>query len=978
MFPIKINSSSAIALCFLGLIAYSDKLVAQVAPKKPVIKQDTIRVVPPNAATDVNLGYLALKSTDVIAAVSQVPDNRFNQFAHASISSMLQGLVPGLKVVNTSGAPGASALLTIRGIATLNGGTAPLFIIDGIPVKSDRFLNPVSRNADNDPMVDLNPADIASVVVLKDAGSTALYGMRGSNGVILVNTYGGTNGKTLLDFSSFTGVMTAPAHQDVLSAAQYRAYIIEKERARGLSDAQINSGVGKYLLLSTPAAQVQRYNNDTDWQDQVTSKGLYNDYHLNLRGGDGVSKYALNVGYTKATGGIEHTDFNRFSTRFNLDYRVGRKLAFLNTLSYTKTGRNLRDAGNATATSPLFLSRVKNPMLAPFMQDLMGTDLRDLDSADFAGRNNPYAVINRMRGKNSTNRITGKIVGQYTFTRFLNLKVGVSGDYDRLNEKRFRPAEGFLPEAYVIRTAAEQNATELMVNNENTLNYARTSFSGKHSFTAFVGNAFQVTAQDSKYAVTVNSNSDALGGINTTDQKSLDSIGSFSPSWHLMSFFAGTQYAFKSKYLLGANVRADGSSRFAKGHQWGYFPSVSGAWRVAAEPFMKNVKAFSELKLRTSFGLSGNQDVGYYNGFNVLTSANYSDYAGVRIGSLGNPDFTWEKTRQFNLGIDIGLFQDRITVTTDYYVKKTTNLYNTVKLPGISGFNTYAISNGAVSNKGLELGISAKILKGKLAWQSSFNATYHKNKVTELPKLFSAVGNYGDFSGLVSLGSSIGSFYGYKALGVYKSTADVNLKNGTDNAYPFQGGDVIYEDKDGNGVIDQLDRQIIGKVNPDYYGGFSNVFTYKNFDLNIFVDFSVGNQIYNAQRAALEAMSNYDNQSTAIEHRWRKDGDLTDMPRLLQGDPAGNTRFSNRWIEDASYARIKALTIGYTLPLKREFKGIFSNARIFLTGQNLYTFSDYKGLSPDLGSATNPIMYSVDYGNVPQLRSVLLGLKLGL
>jgi TonB-linked SusC/RagA family outer membrane protein len=978
MFTIKINLSSARAALLLGLIAISGKAIAQGSPKKVPARQDTVLIPPPIGAAEVNIGYLGLKRKEVTAAVSQVADSRFNQLANVSITSLLQGQVAGLKIVNTSGVPGSGALLTIRGTSTLNAGTAPLFIIDGIPVKSDRFVDPLTRNVDNDPMADINPADIESVMVLKDAASTALYGMRGANGVILINTYGGTNGKTLLDFSGFSGIMEAPARQDVFNAAQYRGYIIEKERARGLSDAQINSGIGRYLLLSTRAGQVERYNNDTDWQDQVTARGLYNDYHLNLRGGDAVSKYSLNVGYTTTDGGIQNTNFNRFSTRFNLDYKVGRKLSFLNSLSYTKTGRDVRDEGNATNTNPLFLSALKSPVLAVFKQDQQGNDLRDLDSADYAGRNNPYSIINRMRGENSTNRITGKIVGQYTFTPYLNLKIGVSGDYYRLNEARFRPSAGFLPESYIIRSSAEKNSTEMMVNNENVLTYVGRSNSGRHSFTAFIGNAFQVTSQDTKYAVTVNSNSDEFGGINTSDQKSLDSIGSFSPSWRLMSFFAGAQYALKSRYLFGANVRADGSSRFAKGKQWGYFPSVSAAWRIGAEPFMGNIKTLSELKLRTSYGLSGNQEVGYYNGFNVLTSANYSDYAGIRIGSLGNPDFTWEETAQFNIGLDLGLLKDRVNITADYYVKKTKNLYNTIRLPGTSGFSTYAISEGSVKNNGFELGVSAKILRGKFSWQANLNAAHNKNEITSLPNLFTSVENYGDFSGILTPGSSVGSFFGYKALGVYKSSADVKLKNGTDNLVPFQGGDIIFEDRDGNGIIDQADRQVIGKVSPDYYGGFSNLFSYRNFDLNIFMDFAVGNQVYNAQRAALESMSNYDNQSISTLGRWQKEDDITDMPRLLHGDPVGNTRFSSRWIESGSYARIKAVTVGYNLPLKGKFKRIFSNARILLTGQNLYTFSDYKGLNPELASVTNPIMYGLDYGNVPQMRSILLGLKLGL
>lgn len=965
-----------VTLCLLG----KEGARAQQAPK-PKTKQalsDSLAPKPAFTEPDINISYTTTPRKNLTGSVSVVPDARINEQARVSPVGLLQGQAAGIKVVNSSGAAGASGLITIRGISTFNGGTTPLFILDGVPIKGDRFSNPLARNSDNDPISDINPADIASITILKGAQAVARYGMRGANGVVLIDTYGGTNGKTLLDFSTFTGIQAAPKPYSVLDAAGYRAFTIEKEQARGFTQQQINNGIGRYLLLSTPANQVQRYNNNTDWQDMALRRGLYTDYHLNLRGGDAVSKYSLMTGYTNQTGVVEKSNYNRFSTRFNLDYKVGRKLSFINSVAYTRTSRNLNDEGNAIASNPLLLSAIKSPTLTVYQQNLQGVDQRDLDSADYAGRNNPYAVIDRMRNENNTNRIFGKITGQYVFSPGLTLRVGLSADYYRLSEKRFRPSAGFMPEGYIIRASYEKNSSELMALNENVLSYNKTSASGAHVFSAFVGSALQLNDQNSKTAVAVNSTSDQFSNISTTDQRFIDSIGSFAPNWRLLSFFGGIQYAFQNKYLLGANLRADGSSRFAEGHRWGYFPSVSAGWRIGQEAFLKDNRVISELKLRSSYGLSGNQEVGFFNSLNALIPADYSDYAGVRIGILGNPNFTWERTKQFDAGLDLGLMNDRLLITTDVYVRNTTNLYNTVRLPGTSGFRTYAVSEGSVRNTGVELAVTGKVLTGKFGWQTGFNATLNRNKILSTPALFNPVNNYGDFTGILQTGNAIGAFYGYKALGVYRNTTDVTLKNGADNANPFRGGDIIFEDVDKNGIIDQADRQVIGNANPDVYGGFNNTFAYRNFDLNVFVDFSLGNEVYNAQRAYAEAMSTYDNQSTAVLSRWRAEGDVSSMPRALHGDAVGNTRFSSRWIEDGSFARIKALTLGYNFPLQHGLKRVFKSARILFTAQNLVTFTKYKGFGPEAGSISNPIVYGIDYAGLPQLKSFILGLKLGL
>lgn len=928
----------------------------------------------------VNIGYISPRRTNITGAISVVLERRIKDFAAVSIDALLQGQAAGVRVVNVSGAPGSGALVNIRGVSTLNAGSLPLYIVDGIPVKAYRFSGALARNADNNPLADINPDDIASITVLKDANATAMYGMRGANGVVVITTYGGTSGKTYLDFSGYSGVMRAPEPLSVLDADEYREYILEKERARGLSEDDINKGIGRYLLLSTPAGQTERYNNNTNWQKEALRTGRFNNYHLTLRGGDAVAKYSLNVGYTNQGGVLKNTGFERFSTRFNLDYKVGRKLSFLNTLSYTRTNRALNETGNAFNTNPLFLSAVKSPTLAAFQQSPEGDNLRDVDSADYAGRNNPYAVVNLLKNTSITNRILGRITGQYTFSPYLNLRIAIAGDYFRLDEARFRPSAGFAPEGYIIRSSAAGKSYELMLLNENTLNYTRTSASGHHTFDATIGSAFQSTAQDAKVGVYVNATSDQFSGISSANETdpNLDSIGSASPSWKLMSFFGTVRYRFKDRYLFDVNMRTDGSSRFARGNRWGYFPSVGAAWLISEEAFLRNNKVISELKLRTSYGITGNQEVGYYNSFNAIVPAPYNNYSAVRLGILGNKDFTWEETKQFNAGVDAGFLAGHIGLALDFYTRRTDHLFNTIKIPGISGFDKYAVTEGAIKNCGVELSVHGKILTGAFGWQTNITAAYNKNRIVSLPDKLDAEVKYGDYSTVLLAGNAAGVFYGYNALGVYTNSSDVTVSNGAANTNPFRGGDIIFEDVDDNGIIDEGDKKIIGNTNPDYYGGIYNVFSYKNFDLSVFIDFAIGNDVYNAQRAALESMSNYDNQSTSINGRWQKEGDVTGMPRFLNGDAVGNARFSSRWIEDGSYARFRAVTLGYNFPLKGVFKNVFKNARVLVTAQNLHTFSNYKGFSAEVGSIVNPFVYGADYGNVPPLKTFMVGVKLGL
>ncbi|MGV3505210.1 MAG: SusC/RagA family TonB-linked outer membrane protein [Adhaeribacter sp.] len=926
----------------------------------------------PQAGAAYHLHYIKQARKDALGAVDQLSEQHLQGQASPAVDALLQGKVAGLRATGYSGAPGSGTLIRIRGNSTLRAGTTPLYIVDGIPVAAARYQHTLTKSADINPLADINPEDIESITILKDAHATALYGARGANGVILIKTTSGTSGKTYLDFTGYTGIQQMPSQLPVLKADDYRAFILAKEQSRGLSEEQVRQNLYPAFYNDASHPDFQRYNNQSDWQDMVLERGTVNAANLKLKGGDALAKYAFNVGYIKQNGVVTDTKFERFNTRFNLDYKVSRKLRFFNSISYTRSDRKMQDEGNSPNTNPLLLATLKAPFLASHRQDPEGKNLSRLDSVDFANRSNPIALTTRVNSVNNTNHILGNIYAEYDFLPGLTGKVSLSADYFRLRESKFSPSVGITQVRNIQRYAAENNNVDLLAQNENTLTYTK-KIGGVHAFTGMAGNALVYLDRQLKSARSINSPSDEFSSISSTSAANIDSAGSSASNYVLASYFTSLHYGYADKYLLGFNLRADGSTRFGDNNRWAWFPAVAAAWRLSAEPFLAGSR-LSELKLRTSYGRSGNHEIGNYASKSAIVAANSFNFPGVRLGILGDPNLKWETTTQLDLGLDAAL--GRLSFSLDLYTKNTRDLLNFIYTPGVSGFHHYLTNSGSVRNRGVEFGAEGRILTGALSWTTNFNVAYNQNEVTALPGGESQVDDYGSFQSITQVGHAIGNFYGYKALGVYASDADVKVTN----AYgaPFKGGDIIFQDVNFDGVIDERDKKVIGNSSPDVFGGFGNTFAFRNFDLNLFFDFSYGNQVYNAQRAQLEAMSGYDNQSTAIQGRWQKAGDQTAMPRMLHGDAVGNTRFSSRWIEDASYTRLKALTLGYTVPEGSARFRVLQGARIYATAQNLLTLTGYKGYDPEVANVSLGHLYGVDYGSVPQLRSFILGVRLAL
>jgi TonB-linked SusC/RagA family outer membrane protein len=579
-------------------------------------------------------------------------------------------------------------------------------------------------------------------------------------------------------------------------------------------------------------------------------------------------------------------------------------------------------------------------------------------------------------------------------------------DFSGYREKTFRPRAAIVNS---FREASEQYTEDLSWLNENILTYNKT-FKDKHNLTALVGYTQQETKWDRLRAAGRNAPSDLIPTLNASAQ--IDAATSNISRWAINSILSRFSYVFDDKYSVAASVRRDGSTRFGKSNQYAVFPSVSGFWRVSAEPFMANMNSVNDLKFRVSYGQTGNQNIGDFLSrarFGVV--GQYNGIAAVSPLNFEVPTLSWEATTQFDAGLDLSVLNNRLTFIADYYVKKTSDLLVEVQLPTSSGFTTSLQNIGSTKNTGVELGVSAKLItKGALLWDANFNVSHNNNIVTKLPKGKDIIQFAWIYSGIAREGEQLGTFYGWQHLGVFSRDEDAYLtevgkgangnslydfvrnvpgsqpaldangnpkvlRNLSSGGVAFKGGDVIFEDINQDGVINNDDQKIIGRAQPKLFGGITNSFSFKGFDLNVFMQFQYGNDVVNAARRGLENMQDHTNQSIAITRRWRKQGDVTDIPRAVFRDDIQNSRFSTRWIEDGSYFRMKTITLGYNFPKDLVNRAYFSSARVYVTSQNLLTFTKYKGVDPEFTGGV--IVGGIDWSTFPQPRTVTFGLNLG-
>jgi len=915
------------------------------------------------------VGYGSQKRKDITGSVASVPQLALKQ-PIPSLDRALQGTISGIQVTQATGQPGAGVTVQIRGVNSINAVAEPLYIIDGFPTSNSNSLTDagVTNGPKINPLASLSTSDIENIEVLKDASATAIYGTRGANGVIIITTKKGKSGVSSINYDGSYGWQNVIKTLPLLNSDQWGAL---------RNDALANSGKSPQT-----AAQLNPYNVNTDWQGAAFREGNTQNHNLSILSGTDRTRIAFSGNYMKQDGILQNTNFERYAGRVNIEHDYNDKLKISSYITGSRISAQVAPAGVVpaillmTPTTPIY-----NADGSFFMKNI------------FEGSyGNPINTLYNQTNTTTTSRVLGNISGDYKITPDLTARVLAGVDLIDNKQNRYLPSTVYEGQGYSgIGEVGTLNSFNWL--NENTLTYTKKL--GRSNLNVLAG----FTQQKFKAEGAITGSSGFVSDYDTYNNLGSGSITSISGSgfaiapssssniWALKSYLARVNYGFDSKYLLTLTLRADGSSKFAPGHQWASFPSAAIAWNASSENFLKNVEQISQLKFRLSAGQTGNSDIPAYQSYSQLGYYRYNfgntTVAGFAPNSLANPNLTWEKTSQYDFGFDLGLLKDRITVTADIYYKKTTNLLLYLPLPATSGLtiitNT-AITNpqqyenvGSVQNKGFELSINSHNLTGSFVWNTSLVFAVNRNKVLSLGG--NGVNQFIPDSSLPSIlkvGEPIGSFIGYKTNGLIQAGGPAL----TPAANTSPGGQA-YVDINGDGKITQsADRVILGNAQPKFTGGLTNTFSYKGIDLSIFLQGSYGNKIYNQQRNVLELGTGYTNATTTLLNRWTPTNTNTDVHSAFQ-DPAPT--ISDRFIENGSYLRLKSLSLGYTIPTSVVSKSPIKKIRIYITAQNLATWTKYTGYDPEVSSnEQSAITSGVDNGAYPNSKSIIAGLGITL
>jgi len=915
-----------------GVLRFS--YIGFVAQEIPITNQTTIDIVLAEETKALNevvvVGYGTQKKKDLTTAVSVVGEKELRDRPIVSAAQALQGKAAGVQVIQPSGKPGVGLSVRVRGATSVLAGNEPLYVVDGVPTTD---------------ISGLSPSDISSMSILKDASSSAIYGARAANGVVLITTKRGETNRLVVNFNSYYGVSKLRKTIDVLRTKDYRA--LREELSPGSYDGS--------------------WTNYTNWSDKVFSTGYDQSYQLSASGGTDKMKYFVSGGYLSQEGIVKPARFDRYSVRVNLDnqvkswLRIGTNLSVLR-LRSKDTPDNLSSGRGgvimSTLNTPPFLQVYENEGKPGFILN---------DTTHFAPNpiqnswENPIAYMNGADQEAIDNKLIGSFNIDATLLKGLSYKsrFGVDLSYHQWDTylDPFRTSYG--RSQHGSGSSDKNNETTWMW--ENTLDYAKTS--GKHNFTGMIGSSVQKYDYNRSQLWGTNFPSDIA--VRTLLAANTISGQTTREEWAIASFFGRGTYDYDNKYYLTVSLREDGSSKLA--HPWGTMPSFSAGWRISSEKFMKNLSFVDDLKIRGGWGKNGNQEgIPNYAQYGLVSYSRYTlkpkeipTGPASSQSTYGNPDLKWETTAQTNLGFDLTMFNSRVTMNLDMYWKKTSDVLMNVQLPSYLPITTIQTNVGEITNKGVELNLNTVNIDDKLKWSTDFNISFNRNKVSALKYTrvyyFGYVYSNNSNVSTVQVGLPLGSFYGYISEGVDPATG--NLK---------------YKDVNNNGSFDAGDRTVIGNAQPDFIFGFTNNLSYGRFDLNVFFQGSYGNDIYNSTRIDLEGMFDSKNQSTVVLRRWTPENPNTDIPKAGNMD---NVRNSSRFVEDGSYIRLKSLTLSYRIPADQKIKGI-NKMSFFITGQNLLTFTKYSGFDPEVSAyGNNTAEMGIDYGTYPQYRSVIIGIN---
>ncbi len=943
----------------------------------------------------------------------------FKYSAAINIKDEIQSQLGGyVHTVGHNGLPGMGSVMFVQGLNSLNLNAQPLVVIDDVIIDQQYSRELLHDGIYNDILSNINPADIEKVTVMRNG--TALYGSKGANGVVLIQTRRNKSMATRITASLSAGVTFKPKYLSVMNAGEYRGYASELLKSTGtrLTDFTfLNSDPNYYWY--------QKYHQDTDWKDLVYHTAMTQNYGINVEGGDDVANYNLSVGYTNAKSALKYNDMDRLNIRFNTDITLTKNLGVRFDASFANQTRNLRNDGapegydDGTPTSPAFLAYAKSPFLSPytFSRANFNADHFDVDPEDYLTEamatqlgkynwrlGNP-AAINEYADGDIKNRFENSMLNLSVTPKFqinANLFVQEHFSYNLVNtsEKYYVPING-VPPYYVeaLNTTASNEVRSLASKQNSVTSDTRIDWHNRynaHYIHLFGGARINWESYTMSSQLGYNTGNDKTPFMSASlANKKAEGI---SEDWNTLSWYAQAEYNYLSRYYLQASLAVDGSSRFGKdadglrlgGVAWGVFPGVQASWVITNEPWMAGIKGVDYLRLTAGYDISGNDDIDFYASRSFFKASTFlSEVSALAFEGIGNNKIKWETTRRLNAGLEGSFIGNRLSLNLSYFRSTTSDLLTWQYLNFLSGQERNWTNGGKLQNEGFDVGFSAKVLALKdWQWQVGASVGHYVNKVTELPDGQPIDRQVYGATIRTQEGQAANLFYGYKTLGVFATSADAQkagngvntplyMLDATDKRtlHAFGAGDMHFADLSGDGIIDEKDMTVIGDPNPDIYGNIFTTLAWKRFKLDVRFNYSLGNDVYNYMRSQLEGGNRFMNQTTALNRRWQYEGQQTDVPRITFQDPMGNARFSDRWIEDGSYLRLKTVTLSYNLPLQSEF---IQGLQFWVQGNNLLTFSRYLGSDPEFSMTSSVIGQGIDLGQLPFTRTIVAGVKVNL
>ena len=999
------NTGSTLTLVF-SFIGYATQEIL-------VGNRNTINVTLANDNKTLNeivvVGYGTQNRRELTGSVASLQTQTIKDQPVTNVVEGLTGRMPGVLVQQNTGAPGNAPSIKVRGLGSISAGNGPLVVIDGQPLNSGSTTNAGGLNQ-------LNPNDIDKIDVLKDASATAIYGSRGSNGVIMITTKRGKSGQTRINFDYYTGIQEVSKKMNMLNAQQYAEYSKEAfntaylERVPGSSANDPNSVRASGQRYRYPRGEFAGVNFDDpaslksyDYQDMIFRKAPISNYQLSASGGTEKVQYFISGNYLNQQGIIKKSGIDRYTVRSNIDAQLSSKLKVGLSFSPSFQAEDRVNSDGHWASNGVINAALSLPPFIPIYQaDGVTYNSQAFYAApyDWPGITNPVANITEADNRVTQLRLLGNAYAELSIWKSLRYRGTIGGDLNYLRQNQYQtsamPLNQLLPPN--VSTGSAYTSQNINWVTNHTLSYTH-DLGTTHHLDALVGLESQRNDYEESRISANNFPNDIVRTVNAgtivssavVSGSTLNS-GSYRDQWSLASYFARVTYSFKDRYLFNASIRRDGSSRFGLDKRFGTFPSASVGWRIIEEPFMKSISAISDLKLRVSYGLSGNNafrnndgTTNNYPAIGVISKDNYvlgnALANGLATSSIANPQLSWEKSRQTDVGLDLGLFQNRILFTVDYYKRITTDLLLQVQVPTLTGFSTAVRNIGQVENKGVEFALSTRNINGAgsgFTWTTDLNLSFNRNKVLALGPTGDPIrsGTGVGETNITVIGQPLGSFYGYQQLGIFQSQAELD-------AYPHfadsRPGDVKFADVNGDGKLTADDRTLIGNNQPDFIYGITNSLSFKGFDLSIVAQGVQGGQILNLSRRFYENLEGNANELTTVLNRWRSAQDPGDgkTPRANTRSTGNNNQVSSRWIESATYFRIRNITLGYNVPRPVLQKIKAQTLRVYAGVQNAVTFSKYLSYNPEVSGYEGPLTGGVDYGSYPLARTYTIGLNLG-